>query len=269
MAFLFMPLPRTATSSNCSTNVLLNTSLQATSCTATTLWSSSHDLCLSARSHLSDPLSINNLLCLSANKFGIDIYLINQITSASLTSNNIICDNTFMRLSKVLTSPMGWRLKRPRLREATILSLFQPPGVYKQANFSQIIQYRPCSCLDNISSPRLHLCLLPAILDVLFPVLKTLFPEVLFPEVETLPSSALSVPSQHFVAVIVSLIHAVGLPGRAIGMARCSSLSHTWVVTLPEFVPSLLKKAKVASPLEWALDNFLSCAASRLIPATG
>ena len=42
MAFLFMPLPRAATSTNCSTNVLLNTSLHATSCTATTLWSSSH-----------------------------------------------------------------------------------------------------------------------------------------------------------------------------------------------------------------------------------
>ena len=38
---------------------------------------------------------------------GMDIYLINQITSAPLTSNNIICDNTFMCLSKLLSSPMG------------------------------------------------------------------------------------------------------------------------------------------------------------------
>ena len=189
-AFLFMPLPRAATSTNCSTNVLLNTSLHATSCTATTLWSSSHDLRPSARSHLSDPLSINNLLCLSPNMLGMDIYLINQITSLDLNSNNIICDHTFMRLSKLLSSLMGWRLKRPRLREATILSLFQPPGVYKQVNFSQIFQYQPCSYLDNISSPSLHLCLLPAILDMLFPVPKTVFPEV-----ETLPSSAPSVSS--------------------------------------------------------------------------
>ena len=75
MAFLFMPLPRPAISTKCSTNVLLNTSLHTTSCTATTLWSSSHDLRPSARSHLSDPLSINNLLCLSPNKLGMDIYL--------------------------------------------------------------------------------------------------------------------------------------------------------------------------------------------------
>ena len=107
MAFLFMPFPRAATSTNCSTNVLLNTSINATSCTATTLLSSSHDLRPSAWSHLSDPLSINNLLCLSPNKLGMDIYLINQITSAPLTSNNIICDNAFMRLSKLLSSRMG------------------------------------------------------------------------------------------------------------------------------------------------------------------
>ena len=58
---------------------------------------------------------------------------------------------------------------------------------------SQIIQYRPCSCLDNISSPSFHLCLFPSILDVPFPVVKTLFPEVLFPGVETLSSRAPSV----------------------------------------------------------------------------
>ena len=122
MAFLFMPLPRAATSTNCSTNVLLNTSLHTTSCTATTLWSSSHNLRPSARSHL----SINNLLCLSPNKLGMDIYLLNQITSAPLNSNNIICDNTFMRL---LSSPMGRQLKRPRLREATFVTLPTPCGI--------------------------------------------------------------------------------------------------------------------------------------------
>ena len=107
MAFLFMPLPRAATSTNCSTNVLLNTFHHATSCTATTLWSSSHNLHPSARSHLSDPFSINNLLSLSPKRLGMNIYLVNQITSAPLTSNNIICDSTFMRLSKLLSSPMG------------------------------------------------------------------------------------------------------------------------------------------------------------------
>ena len=106
MAFLFVSLPRAATSINCSTNVLLNTSLHATSCTATTLWESSHDLHPSARSHLIHPLSINNLLCLSPDKHDMDIYLINEIISADLTSNNI-CDNTFMRLSKLISSPMG------------------------------------------------------------------------------------------------------------------------------------------------------------------
>ena len=158
----------------------------------------------------------------------MDIYLINQVTSAPLTSNNIYV--TTPSCVSASSSALLWAddSNGPRLWEATILSLFQPPGVYKKANFSQIFQYQPCSCLDNISSPSLHLCLLPAILNVLFPVLKTLFPEVLLPEVETLPSSAPSVSSEHFVAVvIVSLILAVRLPGRAIGVAHCSSLSHT------------------------------------------
>ena len=145
MAFLFMHFSsRAATSTNCSTNVLLNTSLHATSCTATTLWPSSHDLRPSARSHLIHPLSINNLLCLSPNKLGMDIYLINQITSAALNSNNIICD-TFMRLSKLLSSPMGWRFKRPRLGEATILSLFQPPGYISRPISARSFNIDPAS----------------------------------------------------------------------------------------------------------------------------
>ena len=92
------------------------------------------------------------LLLLLPNKLGMDIYLINQMTSIPLTSNNITCDNTFMHLRKLLRSPMGWRLKRPQLWETTILSLFQPPGVYKQPKFSQIILYRLCFCLDNITA---------------------------------------------------------------------------------------------------------------------
>ena len=48
----------------------------------------------------------------------------------------------------------------------------------------------------------------------------------------------------HVACATVSVILAVGLPGHAISMARCSSLSHYWAVTLPEVVPSLLKKLK-------------------------
>ena len=44
--------------------------------------------------------------------------------------------------------------QRPQLRT---VSLFQLSWIYKQANLSQIILYRLCSCLNNISSTSLHL----------------------------------------------------------------------------------------------------------------
>ena len=59
-----------------------------------------------------------------------------------------------------------------------------------------------------------------------------------------------------------------GPSGCSIGMARCSCLSHTWVVTLPEVPRSLLKKLQWPHHLSW-LWTTLSCVASRLIPATG
>ena len=37
----------------------------------------------------------------------------------------------------------------------------------------------------------------------------------------------------------------------SIGVERCSSLSHTWAVTLPEVTPSLLKKLKWPYHLSW------------------
>ena len=53
-----------------------------------------------------------------------------------------------------------------------------------------------------------------------------------------------------------------GPSGCAIRVARCSSLSHTWAVTLPEVAPSLLKKLKWPHHLS-ELWTTLSCAASR------
>ena len=66
------------------------------------------------------------------------------------TSNNTICDCTFMCPSKLLTIS-SW-LWHPRSQVATTLSLLQLQWVYKQANSSQIIQYCLCFCLDNTSS---------------------------------------------------------------------------------------------------------------------
>ena len=190
MACLFMPLPRAATYTNCSTNVLLNTSLHATSRTATTLWSSSH-------------------------------------TSVTLTSNSIICDNTFMHLNKPLRSPVGWRLW-----EATILLLFQPPGVYKQASLSQSIQNLLCSCLDNIvfTSPLPAACCtgraIPSTQDF----------------VPGGRDAAPSVSSQHFGCrhlhhniLLPSSSYHWYLPWDCLGMPSAwqFSVSHTWAVTLP------------------------------------
>ena len=69
------------------------------------------------------------------------------------TSNNMLCDYTFMCPRILFSSPMGSWLKCPPCQDTTILSLFQLPEVYKQGKFSQIIQSHLCCCLDN-TSPR-------------------------------------------------------------------------------------------------------------------
>ena len=83
----------------------------------------------------------------------IQIYLIKQMAFSHPTSNNMLCDHTFMCPRRLFSSFIGSWLKCPRLQYTTILSLFQLPEVYKQGKFSQIIQSHLCCCLDN-SSPR-------------------------------------------------------------------------------------------------------------------
>ena len=63
-----------------------------------------------------------------------------------------------MSPSDQLSSPVDSSLSHSQRQHLRIVSLFQLSLVYKQANSSQIIQYRLCSCLDNSSSsPSLHL----------------------------------------------------------------------------------------------------------------
>ena len=79
-------------------------------------------------------------------------YLINQMAVLHPTSNNTICDCTFMCPSKLFSSPISSWLWHPQCQEAATLSLFQLHWVYKQANSSQIILYRLCLCLDNTTA---------------------------------------------------------------------------------------------------------------------
>ena len=76
------------------------------------------------------------------------------MTFAHLTSNTMLCDNTFLCLRKLFSSPISSWLSSPQPWEATKVSLFQPPGVHKEPGMGQIIQSHLCCCLDN-TSPRL------------------------------------------------------------------------------------------------------------------
>ena len=78
------------------------------------------------------------------------------MTSAHLTSNSMLCDNTFLCPRRLFSSPISSWLRSPQPRKATKLSLFQPPGVYKEPGMGQIYQSHLCCCLDN-TSPRLAL----------------------------------------------------------------------------------------------------------------
>ena len=84
---------------------------------------------------------------------GHNFYLINQMTSAHLTSNSMLCDNTFLCPRTLFSSPISSCLSSPQPREATKLSLFQPPGVHKEPGLGQNHQSHLCCCLDN-TSPR-------------------------------------------------------------------------------------------------------------------
>ena len=106
---------------------------------------------------LIDLFGITNLLCLSPNKLGMPIYLINKITFPHLTCNNTKCCTHLMSASDQLISPVDSSLSHSQCQQLRTVSLFQLCWVYKQATLTQIIQYHHCSCLDNISSPSLHL----------------------------------------------------------------------------------------------------------------
>ena len=115
----------------------------ATPCVSSYLWFPSHDLLLIIRS---------NLPYLSPSKPGMNFYLISQMTFPHLTSNSMLCDNTYLCPRTLFSSPISSWLGSPQPREATQLSLFQPPGVYKEPGLSQNHQSHLCCHLDNTST---------------------------------------------------------------------------------------------------------------------
>ena len=72
--------------------------------------------------------------------------------SAHLTSNGMLCDNTFLCPRTLFSSPISSWLSSPQPREATKLSLLQPPGVHKKPGLGQNHQSRLC-CHLNSTSP--------------------------------------------------------------------------------------------------------------------
>ena len=106
--------------------------------------------------HLPSPLLLvisNNLPSLSPSWPDMNFYLISRITSAHLTSNSMLCDNTLLCPRTLFSSPMGSWLGSPQPREATWLSLFQPPEGHKEPRLGPNHQSHLCCCLDN-TSPR-------------------------------------------------------------------------------------------------------------------
>ena len=160
-------------------------------------WCTSRDLRPFARSTLIDLLGITILLCLSPNKLGMAIYLINEMVFLHLASNNTKYCAHLMSPSDQLSSPVDSSLSHAQRQQLRIVSLFQRCWVYKQTNLSQIIQYRLCSCLDNSSSSSsLHLAL-PAAPGCSIPRREDFVPEMLVaptkrPQVVTLQVRLLS-----------------------------------------------------------------------------
>ena len=75
------------------------------------------------------------------------------MTFEHLTSNTMLCDNTFLCPRRLFSSPISSWLSSAQPWEATKVSLFLPPGVHKEHGMGQIYQSHLC-CLDN-TSPRL------------------------------------------------------------------------------------------------------------------
>ena len=84
----------------------------------------------------------------------MNFHLISQMTFAHLISNTMLCDNTFLCPRTLCSSPISSWLGSPQPREATKLSLFQPPGVHKEPGLGKNHQSPLCCHLDN-TSPRL------------------------------------------------------------------------------------------------------------------
>ena len=74
------------------------------------------------------------------------------MTFAHLTSNSMLCDNTFLCPRTLFSSLISSWLGSPLPREETKLSLFQPPGVYKEPGWGQNHQSHLYCCLNNTST---------------------------------------------------------------------------------------------------------------------
>ena len=101
---------------------------------------------LRTSSHLPSPLLLvisSNLPSLSPNWPAINFYLISQITSAHLTGNSMLYDNTLLCPRTLFSSPMGSWLGSKQPREATQLSLFQPPEELKEHRLGPNYSGRP------------------------------------------------------------------------------------------------------------------------------
>ena len=81
----------------------------------------------------------------------MNFYLIRQITSTHLISNSMLCDTTFLCPRTLFSSPISSWLGSPQPREATWLSLFQPPEVHKEPRLGPNYQSHLYCCLDYIS----------------------------------------------------------------------------------------------------------------------
>ena len=84
----------------------------------------------------------------------MQIYLMKQIAFSHPTSNNMVYVSTFLCPRRLFSPSKAEESWLPQPRQATKLSLFQPPGVYKEPEMGQNHQSHLLCCLDNTSSPR-------------------------------------------------------------------------------------------------------------------
>ena len=125
-------------------------------------WYTSQDFLASTRLCLAGHVIRSNLPYLSPSKPGMNFYLICQMTSAHLTSNSMLCDNTLLCPRRLFSSPISSWLCSPQPMEATKLSLFQPPGVYKEPEMGQNYSVSPLLLpRQHLSKTCLHLHLSP------------------------------------------------------------------------------------------------------------